>query len=197
MLSVFGHFVVWILGPEINQNYFPATSVAHSGCDLDLRPASRALPRLCLGFPRLGQVRSGLLLPRPKSRTMRATRQLFATSEVTSLESKYARIIEMIQQSQPQTSRKTTTMCCKQPKFLLIRGSPRDDFFNCARAGTFPGCAWAFRVGVLCTVEARTMMQHRGQYATVAHLARLEDLQAAAEARTLKLRRGAARLGGR
>jgi hypothetical protein len=35
------------------------------------------------------------------------------------------------------------------------------------------------------------------QSVTVAHLARLGYLQAAAEARTLKLRRGAARLGGR
>ena len=36
------------------------------------------------------------------------------TSEVTSLESSYARLFEMMQQSQPQTPRKTTAMCRKQ-----------------------------------------------------------------------------------
>ena len=37
---------------------------------------------------------------------------------------------EMIQQSQPQTSRKTTTMCCKQLTNLFIKGSPRNHFFS-------------------------------------------------------------------
>jgi hypothetical protein len=75
---------------------------------------------------------------------MRATshklKAAFATSEVTSLESNYARIIP----SREDTADPTTNVAENQSDVLqaadlFIRGSPRDHFFNCAslRAGTF------------------------------------------------------------
>jgi hypothetical protein len=73
---------------------------------------------------------------------MRATRAgdsdkaASATSEVTSLESNYARIVR------DGTAEPTTTVAenhndVPQAANLFIRGSPRDHFFNCTRAGTF------------------------------------------------------------
>ncbi len=72
---------------------------------------------------------------------MRATRQLFnATSEVTSLESNYARIVRddtAEQNAEPPTTVAENHNDVPQTANLFIRGSPRDHFFNCTRAGTF------------------------------------------------------------
>ena len=106
---------------------------------------------------RPGQVRSGQVgfVTRPKPRTLRAT-AAYATSEVAALvtslarlcASGYARIFEMpvIQQSQPQTPLKTTTMGRPQAADMpVLRGPPPTrrlggHFFNSgcqrARAGT-------------------------------------------------------------
>jgi hypothetical protein len=68
---------------------------------------------------------------------MRATRQLqsFATFEVTSLESSYARIIRVdTGTAEPTTNVAENHNDVLQTANLLIRGSPRDHFFNCARA---------------------------------------------------------------
>jgi hypothetical protein len=69
---------------------------------------------------------------------MRATRQLFATYEVTSLESSYARIIRDDTAEQTTNVAENHNDVLQAANFkLFIRGSPRDHFFNCARAGTF------------------------------------------------------------
>ena len=84
---------------------------------------------------RSGQVR---FITRPKSRTMRATRQHFSASEVTSLESSYARIIRE-DTAEPTTNVAENHNDVLQAANLFIRGPPRDRLFNCqfARAGAF------------------------------------------------------------
>jgi hypothetical protein len=90
-------------------------------------------------------------------RTMRATRQLFATSEVMSLESSYARIIrEDTAEPTPNlnVAENHNDVLQAATSNLLIRGSPRDrdHFFNCARAGT---CSQAFETAP-CKIYIRS-----------------------------------------
>jgi hypothetical protein len=92
---------------------------------------------------RSGQVR---FITRPKSRTMssesRKPEAAFATSEVTSLESNYTRIVRD-DAAEPTTNvaeNHNDVLQAATLFIMIIRGSPRDHFFNCtllARAGTF------------------------------------------------------------
>ena len=114
----------------------------HGACDTQKRTRTFNRPdlysltvlygavHLCVAMTvQSGQVRSGLLLgptvTRPKSKTMRATRRLLrlATSEVTSLESSYARIFR------DDTAEPTTNVAeyhndVLQAADLYVRGSP-------------------------------------------------------------------------
>jgi hypothetical protein len=72
----------------------------------------------------------------------------------------------MIQQSQPQTLNVAENHNdVLQAANLLIRGSPRDHFFNCARAGTF---SQAFQVETKpCQIKlAKAIKVLDGRYVT-------------------------------